>query len=171
MLFLRDQPKDGTALAVDFSSFLGPLFYTWLSQMLLPVMVGLLVYEKEKNLRSMMKMQGLGDASYWIINYAYYFVIHFCFQLLVWLFGAALGISMFLLTTPGVIVLFYILFTNVQVAIAFLMHAVFHTSKVATVITVVYVIIFGLLGEFLLKCAPRLPTPEVISTRAAGWAA
>lgn len=48
LLFLRDQPKDGTKLAVDFSSFLGPLFYTWLSQMLLPVMVGLLVYEKAR---------------------------------------------------------------------------------------------------------------------------
>lgn len=65
MLHLRDMPKDGSQLSLDFSSLLGPLFYTWLSQMLLPVMVGLLVYEKEKNLRVMMKMQGLADPSYW----------------------------------------------------------------------------------------------------------
>lgn len=87
------------------------------------------------------------------INYGYYFVIHLVFQLLIWLFGAALGISMFLLTQPGVIVLFYILFTNVQIAIAFLFNALFSSSKTATVLTVVYVIISGLLGEFLLKCA------------------
>lgn len=80
-------------------------------------------------------------------------MIHLCFQLLVWLFGAALGISMFLLTTPGVLVIFYILFTNVQIAIAFLMNSIFSVSKTASVVTVVYVIISGLLGEFLLKCA------------------
>lgn len=48
LLFLRDMPKVGSQLSLDFSSLLGPLFYTWLSQMLLPVMVGLLVYEKAR---------------------------------------------------------------------------------------------------------------------------
>ena len=34
-------------------------------QLLFPVWTSLLVYEKEMNLRTMMKMQGLGDGSYW----------------------------------------------------------------------------------------------------------
>lgn len=46
LLFLRDMPKPSSALRIDFAAFLGPLFYSWLSQMLLPVIVSLLVHEK-----------------------------------------------------------------------------------------------------------------------------
>lgn len=35
-----------------------------------------MVYEKESRLRVMMKMHGLGDAAYWIINYIYYFLLY-----------------------------------------------------------------------------------------------
>jgi len=69
MLYVRDMPTQGLSIKLDVGTFLGPLFYTWLSQMLLPVIVGLLVYEKEKNLRTMMKIQGLGDTAYMLVNY------------------------------------------------------------------------------------------------------
>jgi hypothetical protein len=69
MLYVRDMPSQGISIKLDVGTFLGPLFYTWLAQMLLPVMVGLLVYEKEKNLRTMMKIQGLGDTAYMLVNY------------------------------------------------------------------------------------------------------
>lgn len=36
-------------------------FYTWVVQMLMPTFLQQLVYEKEKRLRMMMKMHGLGD--------------------------------------------------------------------------------------------------------------
>jgi len=67
--YVRDMPTQGLVIKIDAGTFLGPLFYTWLSQMLLPVIVGLLVYEKEKNLRTMMRMQGLGDTAYMVVNY------------------------------------------------------------------------------------------------------
>lgn len=56
--YVRDMPTQGSSVSVDVGTFLGPLFYSWLAQMLLPVIVGQLVYEKEKNLRIMMKIQG-----------------------------------------------------------------------------------------------------------------
>jgi len=34
-----------------------------------------LVYEKEKNLRMMMRMHGLGDGAYWLISYAYFMAV------------------------------------------------------------------------------------------------
>ena len=37
LLFVKDFPKGGTTLSLDFSSLLGPLFYMWLLQLLLPV--------------------------------------------------------------------------------------------------------------------------------------
>ena len=60
--------QDGSRLSLDFSSLLGPLFFSWLLQLLLPMMLNNLVYEKEKRLRTIMKMHGLGDAAYWAIQ-------------------------------------------------------------------------------------------------------
>ena len=60
---VRDMPKQATSLQIDFSSLLGPLFFEWLMQLLLPVFVFSQVHEKEKSLRVMMKMQGLPDRS------------------------------------------------------------------------------------------------------------
>jgi hypothetical protein len=60
--------QGGSRLSIDFSSLLGPLFFCWLLQLLLPSMLNQLVYEKERRLRSIMKMHGLGDAAYWTIQ-------------------------------------------------------------------------------------------------------
>jgi hypothetical protein len=40
--------QGGSILTLDFSSLLGPLFFSWLLQLLLPPMLNQLVYEKEK---------------------------------------------------------------------------------------------------------------------------
>lgn len=106
--------QGGSELNIDFSSLLGPLFFCWLLQLLLPLQLYQLVrglwrctllrrpvqwpqqrqnggtaaaatplvvhqftphppfcmqvYEKERGLRRMMKMHGLGDAAYWAIQ-------------------------------------------------------------------------------------------------------
>ena len=154
--YMRDMPTEGAKVTLDVGTFLGPLFYTWLSQMLLPVMVSLLVYEKEKNLRIMMKIQGLGDNAYIFVNYAYYFVLYFAFMLLIYFYGYVLGkatnsLTMWTLSAPGPVIVFFILFFNVQIAIAYLFQAVFANAKTATVASVVYLLISGLLGRFLFQ--------------------
>ncbi len=162
MRYMRDMPSQGFAIRLDVGTFLGPLFYTWLSQMLLPVIVGLLVYEKEKNLRTMMKIQGLGDSAYMLVNYAYYFLLYFVFMLLIYLYGAGLGfgtnsLSMWTRSQPGVVIIFFILFINVQIATAFLFQAIFSSAKTATVGSVVYLLISGLLGKFLFEAFLESP--------------
>lgn len=72
LLALQSFPKPADRLRLDFSSLLGPLFYCWVVQLLLPTMLQQLVYEKEKRLRMMMKMHGLGDAAYWVVTYIWY---------------------------------------------------------------------------------------------------
>ena len=156
MLYVRDMPSQGISIKLDVGTFLGPLFYTWLSQMLLPVIVGLLVYEKEKNLRTMMKIQGLGDSAYMLVNYFYYFLLYFVFMLLIYLYGAGLGfgtnsLTMWTRSQPGVVIIFFILFINVQISTAFLFQAIFSSAKTATVGSVVYLLISGLLGKFLFE--------------------
>lgn len=45
---VMEMPKPGSKLTLDFSSLLGPLFFCWLLELLLPVMVVQLVTEKER---------------------------------------------------------------------------------------------------------------------------
>lgn len=47
LLAVMEMPKVETHLSLDFSSLLGPIFYCWLSQLLLPLFLVTLVYEKQ----------------------------------------------------------------------------------------------------------------------------
>ena len=156
MRYVRDMPSQGTSVSLDIGSFLGPLFYTWLAQLLFPVMVGLLVYEKEKNLRTMMRVQGLGDGAYLLVNYGYYYVLYFAYLLLMYFYGYILGVgthslSLWTRSSPGPVVVFFLLFINMQIGLAFLFQAVFANAKTATVFSVVFLLIGGLLGKFLFE--------------------
>lgn len=58
---LRMMPQPERSLTLDFSSLLGALFYTWLLQLLFPVALVPIVYDKEHRLRMMIKMMGMND--------------------------------------------------------------------------------------------------------------
>ncbi|VAI31834.1 unnamed protein product [Triticum turgidum subsp. durum] len=57
--YVKDMPKVGTSYRFDLSSLISPLFFTWIVELLFPVMLTYLVYEKQQKLKIMMKMQGL----------------------------------------------------------------------------------------------------------------
>ena len=57
-----------------------------------------LVYEKQQNLRIMMKMHGLGDGPYWMISYAYFLVISSIYMLCFVIFGSVIGNNIISLT-------------------------------------------------------------------------
>jgi hypothetical protein len=44
---ILEMPRQASRLRLDFSSLLGPLFFTWVAQLLLPVIMMTLVYEKQ----------------------------------------------------------------------------------------------------------------------------
>lgn len=95
LIGVQDMPKSSTKLQLDFSSLLGPLFYTWVVQMLLPIFLMQLVYEKERRLRMMMKMHGLGDRAYWAVTYAWFFTLYVLYMAVFIGFGSAIGLNMF----------------------------------------------------------------------------
>jgi hypothetical protein len=55
------------------------------------VMLTYLVYEKQHKLRTMMKMHGLGDGPYWIINYSYFLILSTLYLVMFVLFGSLIG--------------------------------------------------------------------------------
>jgi hypothetical protein len=62
MLAQMDLPKHASVPRFSMTTFLGPLSYAWLLQLTLPWTVVLLVYEKQRRLRLMMRMHGLPNS-------------------------------------------------------------------------------------------------------------
>lgn len=54
-----------------------------------------LVYEKEKRLRMMMKMHGLGDTAYWIVMYSWFLLLYVLYMAIFVFFGSIIGLNMF----------------------------------------------------------------------------
>ncbi|THF94627.1 hypothetical protein TEA_028045 [Camellia sinensis var. sinensis] len=84
--FVKEMPQHPTISGgFDISYIVSTLFFSWVILQLYPVMLTSLVYEKQENLRIMMKMHGLGDGPYWTICFIYFLVISlaymFCFVL------------------------------------------------------------------------------------------
>ncbi|GIL45991.1 hypothetical protein Vafri_3095 [Volvox africanus] len=144
-------PKRASKLKLDLSALLGPLFYTWVVQMLMPTFLQLLVYEKEKRLRMMMKMHGLGDGAYWLITYLWYLLLYIIYMIIFVVFGAAVGLQIFRRTNIGVQIIFYFLFGNNMIAFAFMLSSFFSSSRTSTVVAFLYVFGTGLIGELLLR--------------------
>ncbi|XP_023531950.1 ABC transporter A family member 7-like isoform X2 [Cucurbita pepo subsp. pepo] len=147
--FVKEMPKAGSKLRLDLSSLLGTLFFTWVVLQLFPVVLTSLVYEKQQKLRIMMKMHGLGDGPYWLISYAYFFTISAIYMLCFVVFGSVIGLKFFTLNDYSIQVVFYFLYINVQISLAFLTAAWFTNVKTASVIAYILVFGSGLLGGFL----------------------
>lgn len=149
--FVKEMPKPETEIRLDFASLLGPLFFTWVILQLFPVVLSSLVYEKEQNLRIMMKMHGLGDGPYWMITYAYFLVISSVYMFAFVIFGSLVGLKFFTLNDYSIQFVFYLIYVNLQISLAFLVAAIFSNLKTATVIGYILVFGTGLLGGFLFQ--------------------
>ncbi|KAG5522833.1 hypothetical protein RHGRI_034846 [Rhododendron griersonianum] len=149
--FVKEMPKPATQLRLDFASLLGPLFFTWVIIQLFPVILTSLVYEKQQKLRIMMKMHGLGDGPYLMISYAYFLALSIAYMLCFVIFGSVIGLKFFTLNDYSIQFVFYFIYINLQIALAFLVASFFSNVKTATVIGYVLVFGTGLLGGFLFQ--------------------
>ncbi|GLU12342.1 hypothetical protein SLE2022_290270 [Rubroshorea leprosula] len=149
--FVKEMPKPETKLRLDLSSVLGTLFFTWVILQLFPVVLTSLVYEKQQKLRVMMKMHGLGDGPYWMISYAYFLAISLLYMFFFVIFGSVIGLKFFTLNDYSIQFVFYFLYINLQISLAFLLAAMFSNTKTASVISYIFVFATGLLGGFLFQ--------------------
>ncbi|TXG50444.1 hypothetical protein EZV62_022968 [Acer yangbiense] len=149
--FVKEMPKTYTELRLDISSLLGALFFSWVVLQLFPVVLTSLVYEKQQKLRIMMKMHGLGDGPYWMISYAYFLTISSIYMLCFVVFGAGIGLKIFTLNDYSIQFVFYFIYINLQISLAFLVSALFSSVKTAAVIAYILVFGTGLLGGYLFQ--------------------
>ncbi|KAE8817675.1 ABC transporter A family member 7-like [Hordeum vulgare] len=149
--YVKDMPKVGTKMKFDLSSLLGALFFSWIVELLFPVILTYLVYEKQQKLKIMMKMHGLKDGPYWMITYTYFFALSAVYMILFIIFGSLIGLRFFTANDYGIQIVFYFIYINLQIALAFFAAAFFSSVKIATVVGYIYVFGSGLLGAFLLR--------------------
>nr|GMC74269.1 ABC transporter A family member 7-like [Ipomoea batatas] len=149
--FVKEMPKPETRIRLDFASLLGPLFFTWVVIQLFPVVLTSLVYEKQQRLRIIMKMHGLGDGPYWLISYAYFLAISSMYMLCFVIFGSLIGLKFFTLNDYSIQLVFYLIYINLQISLAFLVAALFNNVKTAAVVGYVMVFGSGLLGAYLFQ--------------------
>ncbi|KAK1257281.1 ABC transporter A family member 7 [Acorus gramineus] len=150
--YVREMPKLATGTSkLNVSTILGPLFFTWVIELLLPAILVYLVYEKQGNLRIMMKMHGLNDGPYWMISYAYFLVISSVYVLSLVVFGSLIGLRSFTSNNYSVQFVFFFIYINLQIVFAFLSATFFSNVKTATAISYIYVFGSGLLGLFLFE--------------------
>ncbi|KAL1210259.1 ABC transporter A family member 4 [Cardamine amara subsp. amara] len=149
--FVKEMPKQETRLRVDIASIIGPIFLTWVILLLFPVILTSLVYEKQQRLRIIMKMHGLGDAPYWMVSYAYFLSISTLYIVCLMIFGSAIGLKFFRYNDYSMQFIFYFLYINLQISIAFLLSSAFSRAETASVAAYIYVFGSGLLGGFLFQ--------------------
>ncbi|PNT68061.1 hypothetical protein BRADI_3g35390v3 [Brachypodium distachyon] len=149
--YVKDMPKVGTKFKFDLSSLIGALFFTWIIELLFPVVLTYLVYEKQQKLKIMMKMHGLKDGPYWMITYAYFLALSVVYMILFVIFGSLIGLRFFTNNDYSIQFAFYFIYINLQIALAFFAASFFSSVKIATVVGYIYVFGSGLLGEFLLR--------------------
>ncbi|MED6111649.1 hypothetical protein PIB30_054151 [Stylosanthes scabra] len=149
--FIEEMPRPASPDTgrIDITTLLGGLFYTWVILQLFPVVLIALVYEKQHNIRIMMKMHGLGDGAYWLISYGYFLAISMVYMLCFVLVGALFGFRFFRLNDYGIQFVFYFTYVNLQIALAFLVATLFSNVKTATVTSYIVVFGTGLLAAYL----------------------
>ncbi|XP_061346675.1 ABC transporter A family member 7-like [Gastrolobium bilobum] len=149
--FVKEMPKSETPIRIEIASLLGGLFFTWVILQLFPVVLTSLVYEKQQKLRIMMKMHGLGDGPYWMISYGYFLAISIIYMLCFVIFGSLLGLKFFTLNDYSIQFVFYFIYINLQISLAFLVASMFTNVKTATVTAYIGVFGTGLLAGFLFQ--------------------
>ncbi|KAJ4964535.1 hypothetical protein NE237_016384 [Protea cynaroides] len=148
--FIAEMPKpQSVSPKFDISALIGPLFYAWVFQLLFPVMLNNLVYEKQQKLRILMKMHGLGDRAYWLITYSYFLFVSSAYTTCFIMFGTLIGLKSFTMNNYGLQFLFFLVFMNLQIALSFLAATFFSNVKTSSVIGYLYVFGSSLVGSFL----------------------
>ena len=139
LVSLRMMPQPARSLNLDFSSLLGPLFYVWLLQLLFPIGLAAIVYEKEMRLRMMVKMMGMEDGAYWLVTYLWNLLLFMLFAIVLYGGGNLIGLAFFTLNSGSLQFLFYFLYGNLQIAFTILVSVIFVRSKTATVASYLWV--------------------------------
>jgi len=110
-----------------------------------------LVYEKENGLREIMKMMGLKMWVYWLVTYFFDLLLYVITTFLIILLGVALGFRYFILNSPVLIFLFFFIWGNTMIALAFLLSVFFVKTRSAIIIGYIILILSGIISDSIIN--------------------
>ncbi|XP_073271390.1 ABC transporter A family member 10-like isoform X2 [Primulina huaijiensis] len=125
------------------------VLYAWMILQLLPVMVEILVYEKQQKLRIMMGMHGLSNGAYWFITYMYFLVVSSIYMCCYLVSGKLTRRRVFIMNSFSLQCTFYFVYINLQITTSFLLALLFKRVRSASVIGFFIVFGSGLAGATL----------------------
>ncbi|KAF9962998.1 hypothetical protein BGZ65_006714 [Modicella reniformis] len=108
---------------------------------LLPTFVSIMVTEKENRHRMMMAMNGLKSSSYYLGHYVEFMTMQLILSLFFSLAALAVRSPFILRTNPLIVVVLLIVWSHVQVAMAFVFASLFSSTRRATLIVYFFVAI------------------------------
>ncbi|PQQ01321.1 ABC transporter A family member 8-like [Prunus yedoensis var. nudiflora] len=130
--FVKEMPKAEETQA-GFSSLLGTLFFTWVILQLFP----------EYTTYSFC----LPNSDVGCVDITVSSIYMLCFVI----FGSLIGLKFFTMNEYSIQFVFYFIYINLQISLAFLVAAMFSDVKTSTVIGYIFVFGTGLLGGFLFQ--------------------
>ncbi|KAF2070624.1 hypothetical protein CYY_008063 [Polysphondylium violaceum] len=148
---LRDFPHDEKLVSFDLITILGPTLYVFIFQLPLPVILRLILYEKENKLREIMKMMGLQMKTYWLVTYIFSYILYFCSIMLVWALAALFRFKFFTLNSGLAIFLLIFFWGHLLVCFAFFLSVFFSRSDSGTVLGYIWVFGTGILSSNVIK--------------------
>eukprot|EP00210_Caulerpa_lentillifera_P003610 g3445.t1 len=151
LIGLQEVPKPRTHRILELSSIVAILLFTWVIQLLFPLMLVQLVYEKEQHLRFIMKMHGLGAEAYWLVNYLYYLLITILYISILVFAGTLADLAIFTQNNNGIQFLFLLIFGNTQIAFAFLLSNFFQKTQSCIIFSFLWIFATGAVGQFLIS--------------------
>ncbi|GMH31525.1 hypothetical protein Nepgr_033368 [Nepenthes gracilis] len=154
--FIKDMPKHNFPMSPDLSIF--QLFASLAFTLQLQIAAKALVYEKQRNIRIMMKMHGLGDRPYWTVTYAFHLILSTLSILCFLGCGKLFGIFYITKNDYGIQFIFYFIYASLQVSLSFLAAAFFSNIRTVSVVCLVATLVAVLAGNFIFN--PLLKDPS-----------
>jgi hypothetical protein len=129
-----------TKFNIPLGSLLGAILYPFGVSFLLPIFVVILVQEKEFRILVMMKMNGMKSWAYYLSHYVTFLVLFVVSSSVFFFTGYITKLSLFTLTDPTVLATVLFVWGNNQISLAFLFSTLFDKSRIALVVSYLFVL-------------------------------
>ncbi|KAI9184058.1 hypothetical protein H9P43_003111 [Blastocladiella emersonii ATCC 22665] len=130
-----------TAVSLPIGSFIGRILYPFGISFLLPIFIITLVKEKEDRIQVMMVMNGLKSSTYYLAHATHFYFLHLLSSIVFLASGYIFKLEFFTMTDPGVLIILFIVWGFVQIALAFFLAAFFSNSRNALVVSFLFVLL------------------------------
>ena len=167
----------------SINDYFAMIFMPYILLMLMFLITGLIVYEKQERLREIMLMSGLKMETYFVVTYGFYLMQYAAMIVVLWVVSVALGdLQTFQIHDFGVLFLFFFLWGNVLVSFSFMLSSLFGDATTAVCFTFMLMMLtvecggainYGYVGQSSdlseERLAPFMVLPSFVAYRGIYW--